>query len=214
MIDDNWELISGETAHEIEVLNYSNQVNVIEALVRFLMHHAGPSENGCKLSPNLTVLSEFHRTATLFLLEKPGAYRDSEVVVQKGGVVVHTPPTYDLVEQEMESFAATMLGRWPQLSAVEVGAYTLWYINWVHPFKNGNGRSARAFSYACVSLKMGFVLPGAPTLIDLIMQNRDEYESALKSADITYGANGEPDLTLMIAFVERLLVEQLSSVSD
>ena len=39
MIDDNWEMIDGDAAHDIEVLNYSNQVNVIEALVHLLMHH-------------------------------------------------------------------------------------------------------------------------------------------------------------------------------
>ena len=214
MIDDNWELISGETAHEIEVLNYSNQVNVIEALVRFIMHHHETSESGCKASPSLTVLQEFHRTATLFLLEKPGVFREEEVVVQNNGVVIHTPPTFDTVQSHMENFFKLMVERWPSFSAVDAGAYTLWLINWVHPFKNGNGRSARAFCYACVSLKLGFVLPGSPTLIDLIMQNRNEYQDALKAADISYESTGEPDLTLMGALVERLLVEQLSTVTD
>lgn len=212
MIDDNWELIDGEAAHQIEVLNYANQVNVIEALVRFLIHHNGVGPNGCPGCPNLKVLSEFHRTATLFLLAKPGEFRDEGVVVQKGGVVVFTPPPHEDVDGHMNGFHAEMCKRWLASSAVEMGAYVLWLVNWVHPFKNGNGRSARAFSYACISLKLGFVLPGTPTVIDLVMQNRDDYERALAKADAGFAASGEPDLGDMVVFIEGLLVQQLSSI--
>jgi len=214
MIDDNWELIDGTTAHEIEVLNYSNQVNVIEALVKFLIHHFGVDQNGCKGAPNLTTLKEFHRTATLFLLAKPGEFREEQVWVKKGTVIVHTPPPHPEVQKWMDDFFGKIQGRWAQYSAVEMAAYALWLINWVHPFKNGNGRSARAFSYACLSLKLGFVLPGTPTVIDLIMQNRDEYQNALRAADIVFSVQGEPDLTAMTAFVEKLLIQQLSSVGQ
>ena len=215
VIDDNWDLINGEAAHAIEVLNYSNQVNVIEALVHLLIHQFGVSEDGCGGTPNLNTLKEFHRTATLFLLHKPGEFREIEVYVKKAdGTIVHTPPPPAEVDQYMASFAAKILERWPVLNAVEIGAYTLWLVNWVHPFKNGNGRTARAFSYACISLKLGFVLPGTPTVIDLIMQNRDEYQAALKVGDVGFEQTGEPDLSAMSAFIEKLLIQQLSSVGN
>ncbi len=101
------------------------------------------------------------------------------------------------------------------MDAVAVGAFTLWFVNWVHPFKNGNGRSARALSYACVCLKYGFVLPGAPTLIDLVMQpeHRGDYNAHLSHADATFAATGSPDLIPMESFVERLLEAQLGSLS-
>lgn len=163
MIDDNWDLINGEAAHAIEVLNYSNQVNVIEALVRLLTHNHGVDEKGCIACPNINVLREFHRTATLFLLHQPGEYRTNQVhVAKQDGTVVHLPPPADEV----------------------------------------------------AGLKIGFFLPGSPTVIDLIMQNRDEYQAALKVADESYAANGSPDLSPMSAFVGRLLVQQLSTVPD
>jgi Fic family protein len=215
MLDSNWDLIDGEVAHEIEVLNYSNQVNVIEALVRFLMHHHPGGEKGCAAAPHINVVREFHRTATLFLLEKPGDFREEEVLVKSSsGVIVHEPPTHTEVQLLMEMFFADITRRWSETDAIEMASYALWLINWVHPFKNGNGRTARAFCYACLSLKLGFVLPGSPTVIDLIMQNRRDYQLALKSADIGYGANGQPDLTAMQNFVGRLLVEQLSTVPE
>lgn len=215
MIDDNWELISGEAAHEIEVLNYSNQVNVIDALVHLLMHHHQGEDGSCTHSPNEKVLREFHRTATLFLLENPGSFRDTEVVVKRSdGTVVHTPPTVEHMQGHLDQFFAALVQNWTARSAQEIGAYCLWMINWVHPFKNGNGRTARAFSYACLSLKLGFVLPGSPTVIDLIMRQRDEYQAALKQADIAFETNGEPDLVAMIEFIDRLLAQQLSSIEQ
>lgn len=215
MIDDNWDLINGEAAHAIEVLNYSNQVNVIEALVHLLIHQFGVTDGGCAGSPNLRTLKEFHRTATLFLLQHPGEFRDMQVWVKAAdGTVIHTPPPPEEVQQHMESFAAKIGEQWMEYTAVQMGAYALWLVNWVHPFKNGNGRTARAFCYACLSLKLGFVLPGTPTVIDLIMQNRDDYQAALKAADIGFAETGEPDLSMMNGFVENLLIQQLAAVGD
>lgn len=213
MIDDNWELVAGNAAHEIEVLNYSNQVNVIEALVHLLMHHYTGPDGTCLHYPAERILREFHRTATLFLLHKPGEFRDGEVVVKKGdGTVVHTPPPVHEMPAYVEKFFAEIDSKWTAGTPSEIGAYALWMINWIHPFKNGNGRTARAFCYACICLKYGFTLPGSPTVIDLIMQNRGEYQDALKAADQAFEATGTPDLALITDFVDRLIAQQLSSI--
>ncbi len=212
MKDDNWELITGDDAHEIEVLNYSSQVNVIEALVRFIIHHGGTGTQGCPDHPNETSLRELHRTGTLFLLREPGQYRAEGVVVAAGSVVIHTPPEHDVVPGHMADLFVELAGIWATASPVEVGAFLLWRVNWIHPFKNGNGRTARAFCYACVCLKFGFVLPGTSTLIELIMQNRHEYQVALKAADTAFETTGTADLTAMNSFVERLLREQFMSI--
>lgn len=212
MQDDNWEMISGEAAHEIEILNYSNQVNVIEALVHLLMFHHRGEDGTCLGSPNGTVLREFHRTATLFLLNHPGEFRDCPVEVRKGSEIIHAPPPASEVAGHLETFFEQLEAQWRSKPAEEIGAFCLWMINWVHPFKNGNGRTARAFCYACLCLKLGFVLPGDKTVIDLIMEQRDDYYAALKVADLTFEENGEPDLEPMTEFVDRLLFEQLTSI--
>ncbi|HET9639996.1 MAG TPA: Fic family protein [Allosphingosinicella sp.] len=213
MLDSAWDLIDGNVAHEIEVLNYSNQVNVIEALVRFLLHHAGPQADDCPIFPDEDALKEIHRTGTLFLLAKPGQYRSGPVYIRKrDGTLVHTPPPADQVPNWMVDFFQRLGTLWPNAGSIEVAAFSLWMLNWVHPFKNGNGRSARAFCYACICLKFGFVLPGAPTVIDQIMNDRDEYQTALKVADVKFEQTGEPDLSTMITFLGRLLINQLRSV--
>lgn len=206
-------MIDGDAAHDIEVLNYSNQVNVIEALVHLLMHHHMGEDGACISPPSERVLREFHRTATLFLLKNPGEFRDCPVQVSTSdGTVVHQPPPHEEVQQHTIDFFAELEKRWPAQTPQELGAYALWMINWIHPFKNGNGRTARAFCYACVSLKFGFVLSGTPTLIDLIMQERPDYQSALKVADRAFEAGLEPDLAPMIELVDRLLAQQFASI--
>lgn len=212
MKDDNWELISGEAAHAIEVLNYSNQVNVIEAMIHLFMHHWTGEDGACRTSPSVEILKEFHRTATLFLLNNPGAFREGEVVVAAGDKVVHIPPPHKEVEGFLERFFVRLNSDWSAKSPQEIAAFCLWMVNWVHPFQNGNGRTARAFSYACLSLKLGFVLPGSPTVIDQIMDDRDEYQRTLKIADLAFEATGAPDLDPMMQFIDLLLARQLASI--
>ena len=212
MLDSNWDLINGQTAHEIELLNYTTQTNVIECLVRLLLYfHSAPNHQGCTTYPSEVYLCELHRAGTLFLLAKPGQYRDTEVYVAKGDQVIYSPPASIEVGSHMTEFFNTLNGLWATADPLLVASYALWRINWVHPFKNGNGRTARAFAYCCLCLKFGFMLPGSNTVIDLITSNREEYQSALAQADQAY-AGGTTDLSAMRAFLERLLIVQLSSL--
>jgi len=43
------------------------------------------------------------------------------------------------------------------------------------------------------------------------MKNKPEYEAALRESDTAYEKDGTIDLSKMNKFVERLLIEQLSS---
>lgn len=102
---------------------------------------------------------------------------------------------------------------WETTDAVALATYVLWRINHVHPFINGNGRTARAASYFVLCVKAGGWLPGVPILPEKLRQgpNRDEYVSALKVAD-TSAAAGTLELTPLHTLVSRLLDEQMASV--
>lgn len=212
MKDDNWELIAGPAAHRIEILNYLSQVNQIEAMVVYSLHHHPPKEGGCARHPNQKALKELHRTGTFLLLAKPGEYRDGPVVLElANGEVVYEPPPHDEVQERLDGFFDELNRRWSSLAPVEAGAFTLWFINWVYPFKNGNGRSARAFCYASMAMKMGFVPPGERTVPELIKENDDEYQLALRAADIGLRDKGQPNLSVLEALLDRLLGEQLEA---
>jgi Fic family protein len=212
MLDDNWELINGPVAHEIEVINYGNQVNLIEALMKFAVHHDGVGPQGCPRPINTRALKELHRTGTVLLLDKPGEYRTVPVHLKKpDGTIVHQPPPAEEVPELMDGFERALIEAWGG-NPVEIAAFALWRLNWIHPFKNGNGRTARAFAYACLCQKLGFVLPGEPTVIDQIMNQREDYYAALRRADIAFEETGTPDLSPMTAYLTALLMIQLNSV--
>jgi Fic family protein len=213
MNDDNWELIGGPVAQEIEVLNYLNQANVLEGLVKFLLAHQGPTGAGKPPMPDEHALCELHHAGTLFLLADPGCYRNCVVVVKKDDITVHEPPPWHNVKGYIQHFFRDLSSVWTSGDALDVAAYALWRINWVHPFRNGNGRTARAFCYACLCLKLGSWLPGRKTVPDLIMDNRDCYESCLRAADAGLSkGDRRPDLAPMRAFLDDLLQEQMQSV--
>jgi Fic family protein len=94
---------------------------------------------------------------------------------------------------------------------LDAAAFALRRINWIHPFKNGNGRTARSFSYCCLCARLGVVLPGAPTVIDQIMTTRPEYEAAIRVGDKA-AASGGRDLSAMRAYLDKLLQIQIASV--
>jgi Fic family protein len=72
---------------------------------------------------------------------------------------------------------------WSSTSAVHLAAYVLWKLNWIHPFADGNGRTARAVAYVVLSIKLDSLLPGAPTIPEQIAGNKRPYYEALEVAD-------------------------------
>ncbi len=213
MFDTNWEMINGPDAHSIEVMNAANQSNILDGLLIFLMAHKGPNRTSSPPMPDEAALCELHRAGTLFLLADPGTYRNIEVVITDAtGAVTHQPPPWQYVSGFMQHFFRDLSCVWTSGDALDVAAYALWRINWIHPFRNGNGRTARAFSYACLCLKLGTKLPGQPTIIDQIMANRPPYENALQVADQTERATRMPDLSVMKNYLNGLLQIQIASV--
>lgn len=215
MNDDNWELINGAPAHHIEHLNGANVLNVIEAIVTFSVANQHAQNPHPMPSPH--ALLELHRSGTLFLLNKPGEYRDVDVNVQNTatGQVIHQPPPFQEVEGHMDDFFKELDEIWENGDALDAASFALWRICWIHPFKNGNGRTARAFCYACLSARLGVVLPGAPTVIEQIMTTRPQYEAAIRVGDAAVKADSKArDLTAMKSYLDGLLQIQMAGISN
>jgi Fic family protein len=210
MNDDNWEMIGGDTAHRIEILNYLSQINQIESLVLYSLHHHKGVNGGSSRHLSMGALKELHRTGTFLLLKSPGRFREGAVHLEyPDGRIAYQPPAADAVEQHLTKFFAELGQNWNDWEPVYAGAYTLWFVNWVHPFKNGNGRTARAFCYATMAMKMGFVPPGEITVPELIKRNDDEYQTSLRKADAAFAQSGKPDLTSLELLLDRLIADQL-----
>jgi Fic family protein len=90
----------------------------------------------------------------------------------------------------------------------------MWRLNWIHPFADGNGRTARAVSYLVLCMKMGSRIPGTRTIPDLISQNKKPYYDALETADEIWAAEKRVDLTALEELLENLLAAQLVSAVE
>ncbi len=159
------------------------------------------------LSHYLIQALNFH--AIVCLHTSAGQYRPCKVVVG-----TYEPPDFYRVHDLMDDFINTsnvMLGAEAQ-DPVALAAYVLWRLNLIHPFINGNGRTARASSYYVLCIAAGGWLPGAPILPELLTQNREEYVAALRHADSSV-ATGTLDLVPLHSLLGRLLQQQLSSTS-
>jgi Fic family protein len=85
----------------------------------------------------------------------------------------------------------------------------LWKLNWIHPFADGNGRTARAVMYVVLSVKLDSLLPGAPTIPEQIAGNKKPYYDALEAADEHLMANEKLDVSRLEEMLDAMLSTQL-----
>lgn len=105
----------------------------------------------------------------------------------------------------MDDFVNQVNRNWEIFDPVVLAAWVLWRLNWIHPFINGNGRTARAACYFVLCVKAGSWLPGSVILPELIKQERQRYEQGLQHAD----ANGG-DITQLHGLLAELLAKQMN----
>jgi Fic family protein len=138
-----------------------------------------------------------------------GHFRDGPVTIQD---VEHKPPSFEQVPELVNEMCAYVTEQWVE-SPVHLASYLMWRMNWIHPFFCGNGRTARAISYLALCARPGFVLPGAKTIPELIVENRGPYYDALRAADRSWLIVAL-DLSAMEELMATLLGEQLVAIHE
>lgn len=134
-----------------------------------------------------------------------GRYREEPIFVGD-----HTPPHFKDVPNHMDRFFSLIHETWTIIDhPTWLAAFTLWKLNWVHPFVEGNGRTARAACYYILCMKAGRLLPGRKIVPERIRENRDPYYAALRTADRAWD-EGRYDVTALAVYLEGLLRDQLS----
>jgi Fic family protein len=151
---------------------------------------------------SLEVLHALNYHAISCLHAYAGQLRPCPVVVGQ-----RTPPDHVRVPALMSMFVDEVNRFWESNDAVFLATYVLWRVNYIHPFVNGNGRTARAACYFTLCIKAGGLLPGEPILPELIRANRPAYVAALQHAHKTFEA-GAVDLKLLHALISQLANEQ------
>lgn len=187
----------GHPAYQaLEIANGNRQYDFIRSIVAASLEVKRPL-----LSSAVVKALNFH--AITCLHTNAGEYRPCPVNV--GG---YNPPEHYRVEALMSDMINVVNWSWEQSDAVALATFVLWRLNWIHPFINGNGRTARAASYFVLCVKAGGWLRGKVILPELIRRERDSYVAALKHADES-DAKGNADLSQLHQLVSNLLKEQL-----
>ena len=134
-----------------------------------------------------------------------GRYREDPIYVGR-----HFPPHFKEVPSHMDRFLSMIHENWtiadhPTL----LPAFALWRLNWIHPFVEGNGRTARAACYYLICMRHGSLLPGKKTVPERIRETRPEYYAALSAADRAWD-QGQLNVSQLAEYLAGLLKAQLA----
>jgi Fic family protein len=187
-----------------EVQNGFRQLSLATDIIREHVHDA---ERPFRLAPRHILKLNHAALEGIHLLA--GTFRNGPVHI---GGSKHQPPDAFLVPEEVAELCAFVADQWDALDALQLCAYVLWKINWIHPFADGNGRTARAVAYVVLSIRLDGLLPGSPTIPDQIANDKRPYYDALEAADAAWQNTGQLDLSVMESMLQGMLAKQLLSV--
>jgi len=189
-----------EAYQELEISNGNRQYDFLRSIVVASLSVERPF-----LSQH--VMKALNYQAIACLHTNAGEYRPCPVTVGP-----YNPPEHYRVAALMDDFVNTVNRAWERQDPVVLATFVLWRLNHIHPFINGNGRTARAACYFVLCLKSGGWLPGEIILPELLRRNRDEYVAALRAADASL-AIGPLDMSVLHDLVSRLLDQQLATAA-
>ncbi|WP_100611076.1 Fic family protein [Confluentibacter lentus] len=142
-------------------------------------------------------LYDIHRLVTENTLEDEniGVFRDNNevnVVNEITGEIVHTPPNFEELEELMSSFCHFFNNNPKEdfIHPIVKGSILHFLIGYIHPFVDGNGRTARAIFYWYL-LKNGYWLTEYLSISRVILKTKTQYEKAylyteIDDMDVTY----------------------------
>lgn len=151
------------------------------------------------------VLWSLNAAAVSNIAQFGGRYREEPIYVGN-----HLPPHFKNVSHEMDLALSVVHENWTVFDdPLTLPAYILWRMNWIHPFIEGNGRTARAACYYLISMKYGALLPGKKTVPERIRDDRKPYYAALQAADRAW-ADGHFDVSELRNYLNQLVKDQLA----
>lgn len=153
---------------------------------------------------------QIYSLVTKDTLEEPAAsdrYRDEPAFVRsQRGEVVHTAPRAEQVPQMMDALVAFIADS--ELSPLIKACVAHFYFVYVHPFIDGNGRTARALSYM-ILLQAGYDFFRYFSISSVIAEERSKYYKAIKDVE-----DDEYDMTYFIDYSIGMLARAVKQLED
>lgn len=185
-----------------------NGVRQFKAAVEIIKQHVHAPDKKFRLTQSLIL--DLHQKALDGIHPLAGTYRNSPVMI---GQSSHIPPRHSEVPDHVVEMCNYVNDHWEDRNATHLAAYVLWRMNWIHPFADGNGRTARAVSYVVLSIKLNSLLPGTPTIPDQIAADKRPYYKALEDADDSWKREFLA-LSSMENMLDGMLAQQLLSATE
>lgn len=194
---------------EIARREAENGLRQFSLALEIIRDHVKDAERPFRLRSS--IILRLHKAALDGLHLLAGTWRNTPVTIEGSS---HQPPQEAFVSEEVEHLCDYVNDHWADKSAVHLCAYVLWKLNWIHPFSDGNGRTARAVAYVVLSAKLDSLLPGAPTIPEQIANDKTPYYAALEAADSHLKEGGKIDVTELEKMLEAMLAKQLVSAAS
>lgn len=197
---------TAEQKADLEARNGLLQFDEVRKLV-------AASRSEFKLTPEILLRLQYLAIHDIYSCA--GKFRTGSVYLARPvqDPTLHQPGPWEGVPSLVDGMCNYVNGNFGK-SAVHLSAYVMWRHNWIHPFFGGNGRTSRAVSYLVLCARLGYDLPGSPTVpqqIADVPKSRDRYFRALQAADAS-DKNVRLDVSMMEDLVSDCLAAQLLSI--
>tara|TARA_R110001606_G_scaffold264736_1_gene413391 strand:+ start:63 stop:1436 length:1374 start_codon:yes stop_codon:yes gene_type:complete len=160
-------------------------------------------------------LYELHQLVTENTLEEEnvGVFRksnDVNVVNEITGEIAHIPPKFERLDGLMKSFVEFFNPKDGEyfIHPIIKASILHFLIGYIHPFVDGNGRTARAIFYWYL-LKNGYWLTEYLSISRVIMQTKTQYEKAYLYTEID-----DMDVTYFIHYQVKVLIKAFEDLKE
>lgn len=203
-LEQSEELLAGQDISEVrpqdarDLLNYRDAFNLV----------AGYLNSGYPVTEGF--IREIHRHLVRGDPEAgPGEYRKTQNYIVNSWTqeIVYTPPPAQDVPPMM-AVLVSWLNEETKISPILVAGIAQFQLVHIHPFLNGNGRTARLLSTLCL-YRMGYDFKRLFTISEYYDRDREAYYKALQSV-----RESDMDLTKWLEYFTEGLATQMREVRE
>lgn len=161
-------------------------------------------------------LLEMHRSISYKTLDNPedeGVFRKNDDIYVVDGItgsVAHTPPSYTEVDEMVRELCdfANVESDDDFIHPIIKGIIIHFVLAYIHPFVDGNGRTARSLFYWYM-IKKGYWLTEYLSISRIIYVNKKAYEKAYQ-----YTENDDNDLSYFIQYNLEVIKKAFEELKD
>lgn len=176
------------------------------------MKHIVQQKNDDLSAESLLYIHKLITDNTLGDIEDEGKFRESDdvhIVNHAKSEVVHTPPLHSELKKLIDDLCFFFNTDTEEfIHPIIKGCIIHFMIGWIHPFTDGNGRTARAVFYWYM-LKKGYWLTEYLSISRIIKNSKSQYEKAYLYSEID-----ENDLTYFITYHIRVMEKAFDALKE